>query len=389
MKKYYFNILQVILWISLLIWGWTSPIFAAIKQINDCHIYSQYWRLVIETSQPIRYHMFTLENPNRLVVDIINSHLVPIFLHQPPLVYNTPIQNMRSSMHDQNIRIVFDLKIPIKVKSCTLKRINQQDYHLVLNLLPSSVHWRVKKIENKKKLLIQPKKKIKRRVVVVIDPGHGGKDPGATGFLGTPEKNIVLQISKALAKDVNAQPGFIAQLTRRSDDYLSLRQRLFIARKYKADIFVAIHADAYKIRSAHGASVFSLSKRGATSEAARWLAQRENASELVGGLELKDKTHLLKSVLISLSQTVTIRESLLIGQCILHALGNVEPLHHRCVEQADFVVLKSPDIPSVLIETGFISNASEEKKLRSLTYQRKIAAAIMRGIRTYFAPTLN
>lgn len=221
-------------------------------------------------------------------------------------------------------------------------------------------------------------------MVIVIDPGHGGKDPGATGVAGTHEKNIVLSISKILQSLINQQKGFHAVLTRSQDEYIPLRTRLEIARKYKADMFVAIHADAWKDRDARGVSVFALSQRGATSEAARWLAARENQSELMGGVELQDKSHLLKSVLINLSQTATIRASLMIGADLMEAIKPIATLHHDRVEQAAFVVLKSPDIPSLLVETGFLSNPKEEKNLRNPQYQHKLAQAIMSGIRRYF-----
>lgn len=190
----------------------------------------------------------------------------------------------------------------------------------------------------------------------MIDPGHGGKDPGASGVRGTHEKDVVLAISKKLAALINRQPGFRAVLTRSTDRYIPLRTRLAIARKYKADMFVAIHADAWKERDAKGVSVFALSSRGATSEAARWIANRENKSELMGGVALQDKSNMLKSVLINLSQTATVRASLKIGDNLLEAFRHITTLHHSRVEQAAFVVLKSPDIPSLLVETGFLSN---------------------------------
>jgi N-acetylmuramoyl-L-alanine amidase len=225
-----------------------------------------------------------------------------------------------------------------------------------------------------------------RDVVVVIDPGHGGKDPGAVGGQHTQEKHVVLQIAKRLKAMVNRQLGMKAYLTRRGDYYVPLRRRLALARKYKADIFISIHADAYLNRRSHGASVFSLSQRGATSEAARWIAAKENYSEL-GGVdlsELDDDNGVLRSVLIDLSQTATIGSSLSLGEKVLGDLDDIAELHHKKVEQARFVVLKSPDIPSILVETGFISNYSEERLLRSKAYQNKLATSILKGIRHYF-----
>ena len=223
-----------------------------------------------------------------------------------------------------------------------------------------------------------------QKIIIVIDPGHGGKDPGATGPRGHHEKKVVLAIAKCLQQQINSYRGFRAVLTRGDDRYLTLRYRLALARKYHGDMFVAIHADAFINTSARGASVFALSQRGATSEAARWLAQRENQSELMGGVDLADKDRTLRSVLIDLSQTATIGASLKIGSGIIQNLKAVVPMHARRVEQAAFVVLKSPDIPSLLIETGFISNPTEEQQLILHTHQKKVAKAIAQGIVQYF-----
>lgn len=222
------------------------------------------------------------------------------------------------------------------------------------------------------------------KIIVVIDPGHGGKDPGATGPHGIQEKNVVLAISKVLQKQINANPLYTAKLTRSGDYYLTLRQRLKVARKDKADFFIAIHADAYMNNDADGASVYALSQSGATSEAARWMADQENYSELGEVKGFNGKSYLVRSVLLDLSQTVTISQSLQIGYVLLHALKNVTSLHHAIVEQARFVVLKSPDIPSLLVETGFITNPREEARLSSSTYQAKLANALSEGIFSYF-----
>lgn len=227
------------------------------------------------------------------------------------------------------------------------------------------------------------KTKGRRNVIVVIDPGHGGKDPGARGPHNSSEKHIVLAISKELQRQLNAYPGIHAVLTRNGDYFLELRQRLRIARKYKAELFIAIHADAAYNNTAHGASVFALSQRGASSEAARWLAERENYSEL-GQVSLEDKNYQLRSVLLDLSQTATINQSLQVGQTILCGLERVCTLHCRQVEQARFVVLKSPDIPSLLVETGFISNPQEEWRLNHPAYQRQLAQAMAQGIKAFF-----
>jgi len=222
-----------------------------------------------------------------------------------------------------------------------------------------------------------------KKAVVVIDAGHGGKDPGAMGSYSVREKTVVLAIAKRLKTLIDATPGMKGVLTRRGDYFIQLRQRLNMARKYNADIFVAVHADAYRHRWATGASIYALSLRGASSEAARWLAEKENTSEL-GGVKLTNKTQMLREVLLDLSQTATINASLILGNTVLAQLGHITKLHHDSVEQAPFVVLKSPDIPSILVESGFISNPGEARKLSSPHYQQQLARAIFEGIKRYF-----
>jgi len=399
------------IFIVLLCLAWSTIVMAGINQIVDLRVKpsSEHARIIFDATDPIIYHHFILQRPDRMVLDIDHAHLVRAF--ERNLLKSTPIEDIRSGIHKNNrLRIVFDLKYKVKVRTFTLKPSKKHPhYRLVMDIswkgssavkssistsdnrpiyrtkfAPTYKVYKSSANKNPKPMRLIPVPQRSSRVIIVIDPGHGGKDPGATGSGGTHEKNIVLKISKDLKRKINRQPGFIAYLTRKGDYYLTLRQRLAIARRYKADMFIAIHADAYRDRDAHGASVFALSRRGATSEAARWLAKRENESELMGGVDLADKTNLLKSVLINLSQTATIRAGLRIGQQIIHALGNFARLHHRRVEQAAFVVLKSPDIPSLLIETGFISNPKEERKLKNRAYQQRIASALMQGIRSYF-----
>ncbi|MEM7466292.1 MAG: N-acetylmuramoyl-L-alanine amidase [Pseudomonadota bacterium] len=224
-----------------------------------------------------------------------------------------------------------------------------------------------------------------RDVVVAIDAGHGGRDVGAIGPNGTYEKNIVLEISQELAREINRQPGMRAILTRKNDEYVALRERMRRARYQQADLFISIHADAFKDRRVHGSSVYVLSQHGASSEAARWLAENENAADLVGGVHLHDKDDVVKSVLIDLSQTASIDASIDAADTVLSALKKVGKVHKRTVQHAGFMVLKSPDIPSLLVETAFISNPTEEKRLRSKTYQRKLAYAITSGVVNYFS----
>lgn len=339
-------------------------------------------------SSSTQYRTFVLHNPNRFVVDIKNTR-----------TYQRLHLSMRDSAingfnyathHDGVFRIVFRLNSLAMPRTRIMGNPRTHQIGLQIIFQKSSQDYPVKTTP-----VIVPKTVLSdttidstntnhRNIIVVVDPGHGGKDPGATGPGGTHEKTIVLAISKKLKYWIDKQPGFHAELTRKGDYFLTLRQRLRIARKDKADMFIAVHADTWRNTTAGGVSVFALSQKGATSEAARWLAARENASELMGGVNLNDKSHLLKSVLINLSQAATIRVSLEIGADLIHKIRPIARLHHPRVEQAAFVVLKSPDIPSLLIETGFLSNPNEERRLRSASYQNKLAHAIMQGIRQYF-----
>jgi len=406
--------LQLFIWVCLfyLPTSFASSIYFSSPNIN---IHKNYYRISFSTNQPFKYHALALTHPDRIVFDIENGRLNMAV--NESWLKSTPIKGIRvGKFNAHTLRIVFDLKQPMKAKSY-IQKDSENKYNFIIDLykLSSKESARLTQLHSirdirskiirsaeslfktqakrsKAQIPVAPKPTITTSqtsfkphdVVIVIDPGHGGKDPGATGPRGIHEKNVVLKISKDLSRLINRQPGFKAVLTRTGDYYIGLRQRLAIARKYKPDMFVAIHADAYKNRQAYGASVFALSEHGATSEAGRWLAQRENASELMGGVNLANKDHLLQSVLISLSQNATIRMSLLMGQDIINALRPVTPLHHGKVEQAAFIVLKSPDIPSFLIETGFISNPTEERNLNNPQYERHMAAAITKGIKNYF-----
>ena len=305
------------------------------------------------------YRSFTLSDPDRFVVDLLNTSqntTVPSLPFQ-----QTPIKQLRVAYHTPTtLRIVMDLSRPLQ--SQVHKALVNGHQELQIKLFddsqqpltpsPSTV---VKPTPTpvvttpSKPVVIDDKLDRPSQVIVVIDPGHGGKDPGATGVRGTHEKDVVLSISKKLYRLINQQPDFKAYLTRDSDYYLTLRQRLVLARQYRADMFVAIHADAFHKKSAKGVSVFALSSKGATSEAARWLAEKENQSELIGGVELSDKNQMLQSVLIDLSQAATIRSSLQVGSTIIDSLQQFATMHDHKVDQAAFVVLKSPDIPSLLI----------------------------------------
>ena len=364
-----------------------SMVFANTRSLTtiSTHQLTKEWRMVLNFSgtSPLNYHTFTLTNPDRLVIDLANTKASVNLatLHWD----NTPLKRLRSARHGQDgLRLVLDLKTPVTsaIKQSTLGR--QQQLTITLQGASVAALSAPRIIKPPQPVTSSAAPKRSSDIIVVIDPGHGGKDPGATGVKGTHEKTVVLSISKKLYRLINQQPGFKAYLTRDTDRYLTLRQRLAIARQRKADMFVAIHADAFHNKAAKGASVFALSTKGATSEAARWLADRENQSELIGGVELSDKTQVLQSVLINLSQTATIRSSIEIGEVIIESLKTFAHLHDDDVDQAAFVVLKSPDIPSLLIETGFLSNPQEEQRLRTQSYQNKVAQSIKHGIVSYF-----
>ncbi len=334
-------------------------------------------RVTMTLNQNKTPRVFALSNPERLVIDLEDTQLAVNLKNIN--VARTPVRNIRSGHPKPGmLRLVVDTGSRAKFKVLS----QPMDTQVIIDFSAGT-----KKIKS----LAQTHKQVvaalptAHDIVVVIDPGHGGKDPGAIGDAGTQEKNVVLSISRQLAEIINQQPNMRAVLTRNGDYFITLRQRLRLARKGKADLFVAIHADSYFNSHARGVSVYALSQHGATSEAARWLARRDNYSEL-GGVDLRDlgdQSYLLRSVLIDLAQTATITDSLRLGTSILDALDRVTDLHYARVEQAPFMVLKSPDIPSILVETGFISNAKEELRLRDRGYQAKIAQALFDGIRFY------
>ena len=356
-------------------------------------------RVVFDLSDRADFTTFLLKNPDRLVIDLKNTKqsYVPVI----PSLIGTPIQNIRYAQQPQNIlRVVLDLTQSLSYTSQLLPPSTQQAYRLVIDLTNNNSTLSKPILSNKKVVTTLSNKKIAkpptiqarktnksvplRDIVIAIDAGHGGKDPGAIGKLGTKEKDIVLAIARKLAKLVNSEPGMRAYLTRKKDIFISLRQRIKRARIQKADMFISIHADAFDKPSARGASVFVLSERGASSEAAQMLADKENAADLVGGISLEDKDDLLASVLLDLSQTASLEASLEVAQTVLFGLKRVGNTHKKQVESASFVVLKSPDIPSILVETAFISNPAEERKLRTKGHQNKLALAMMSGIRNYF-----
>ncbi|MDY6942708.1 MAG: N-acetylmuramoyl-L-alanine amidase [Pseudomonadota bacterium] len=333
-------------------------------------------RVVFDLSGPADHRLFSLSAPERLVIDMDRASMTAV----PPQFDDATgaVRNIRSGVRDgQDLRIVLDLSRSIRPNSFVMGPSGDHGHRLVVDLLYES------SVDPVLKAAVKLPEVNTRRLVVAIDAGHGGKDPGAIGRYRTQEKDVVLAIARELKGVIQSDPGMKAVMIRDGDYFLPLRQRIEKARQHGADIFVSIHADAFHRPDARGSSVYVLSDRGASDEAARWLAERENAADLVGGVSLSDKDDLLKHVLLDLSQTATIDASLGLGEKVLGELGDVGRLHKSDVQQAGFVVLKSPDIPSILVETAFLSNPTEEKKLRSVAHQRKIAQAIYVGIRQY------
>ncbi|WP_434608010.1 N-acetylmuramoyl-L-alanine amidase [Pseudomonas sp. R1-7] len=356
-------------------------------------------RLVFDLTGPVQHSVFTLTAPDRLVIDI-NGASLGAPLNVPTA--NTPITAMRSAQRTPtDLRVVIDLKQAVTPKSFTLAPNAQYGNRLVVDLFdnpadaapapppPTKVATlpAVPVTPTEPAIKLPPAPAGKRDIIVVIDAGHGGEDPGASGSRGQREKDVVLAIARELQRQVNGMKGFRAELTRTGDYFIPLRGRTEIARKKGADLFVSIHADAAPSKAAFGASVFALSDRGATSETARWLADSENRSDLIGGagnVSLDDKDRMLAGVLLDLSMTASLTSSLNVGQKVLSNIGRITPLHKQRVEQAGFMVLKSPDIPSILVETGFISNANEASKLSSSSHQQALARSISSGVRQFF-----
>jgi N-acetylmuramoyl-L-alanine amidase len=401
---------QVLVWYVLWFLGITG-LYAA--ELNNITLAEQPGKttLNITINGAFTHQIFTLSNPSRVVLDLKNTNLAMDMRKKG--INNSLISQMRSGkLNEQQLRLVFDVRQNVHVRSVPWQskgRLQGLHIELIQNSnkvvvarpnpnikLPikiATAHVKTSQTSPSRilhdtpiKVSNSPSNKYLRDIVVVLDAGHGGKDPGARGPGNSKEKYVVLAITLKLKQLIDKQPGMRAVLTRSGDYYVGLRQRLDIARKYNGDIFVSIHADAFNNPHSNGASVFALSQGGATSEAARWIAEKENYSEL-GGVNLvglDDTNGVVRSVLIDLSQTATINASLQIGGRVLSQLNHFTNLHNIKVEQARFMVLKSPDIPSILVETGFISNPREEKNLASSAYQTRLSQAIFQGIKTYF-----
>ncbi|NGM88593.1 AMIN domain-containing protein [Parapusillimonas sp. SGNA-6] len=391
----------------------------------------EYTRVTLEMDSELKAQHFTLENPDRLVVDIeglsmnrtIND-LVSKIRPNDPYISAVRVGQNRPDV----VRLVMDLKQPIAPQVFTLKPIGEYKYRLVLDLYPkvaqdpllaimdssdtdplaevledlaqnSGPEVPVPSVDGQKLPPVAKKPKAPvvpppgtateprqaRPILVALDPGHGGEDPGAVGRNGTREKDIVLAIARRLKKLIDAQPNMRAYLTRDNDYFVPLQVRVQKARRVKADLFISIHADAWIKPSARGSSVFALSQNGATSAAARWMAKRENDADLIGGVNLGSHNKQVAQVLLDLSTAAQINDSIRVGDQVLGEIGKINRLHKKRVERAGFAVLKAPDIPSILVETAFISNPEEERLLRSPAHQDRLARAVLEGVNGYFA----
>ncbi|CAA0081887.1 N-acetylmuramoyl-L-alanine amidase AmiC [Zhongshania aliphaticivorans] len=364
---------------------WSAALQAA--EIRDVRFWRapDHSRVVFDLSGSVEHELITLDKPDRLVIDIQNTKLSS---DTSKLEFaNSPISRLRhAEKPNGTLRIVFDLNNAVQVRSFLLAASGDLQDRLVVDFLDSgqgagasasakpSAPKVVKSVENSSH----------RNVVIAIDAGHGGEDPGAIGPGRIKEKDVVYKIAQRLQERFERKKGYQVVMIRDGDYYVGLAKRRDLARKAQADFFVSIHADAFTNPSANGSSVYALSKRGATSASARILAQRENKADLVGGVSLSDKDQVLAGVLTDLSMTATLDASLSVGGQLLGEMGKISRLHSKRVEQAGFAVLKSPDIPSLLVETGFISNPHEASKLKSSNYQSQMAQAIYEGIDRYF-----
>jgi N-acetylmuramoyl-L-alanine amidase len=386
----------------------------AFDQIVGTRIWpaKDYTRVTLESKAEIRYTLFSIDNPGRLVLDLQNIEMSAVLadLNNKVTGEDPYIERLRVGPNRPGVtRVVLDLKSAVKAQAFVLKPVADYGYRLVLDIYPAvEPDPLLALIESDASrqspaptaapagkvnaqaaapapLPPEDRAQVARLATIVIDAGHGGEDPGARGRRGSQEKDVTLSIARRLKAMMEAEPGFRVVMTRDGDFYLPLATRVQKARRVKADLFVSIHADAFVKPHARGSSVFALSERRATSEAARWLAKKENDADLIGGVNLDVKDRYLAQTLLDLSQTATISDSLKLGRQVLSELGAINTLHKPRVEQASFAVLKSPDVPSILVETAFISNPEEEMRLNDEAYQDKLARAILNGIRRYFA----
>ncbi len=338
-------------------------------------------RVVLDLSGSAQHTLSIMKNPDRVVLDVSGARLAG-GARTAPAGAGAVKQVRMASRPSGELRIVFDLTHPIHAKSFLTRPNDHYGYRLVVDLNGEAGGDAVSKPDAPVK--VEHARPEARDLIIAIDAGHGGEDPGAIGKNGTREKDVVLAIARALEQRIDAEPGMRAVLTRDGDYFVPLRDRMRRARAKQADLFVSVHADSIRDRTVDGSSVYILSQRGATDEASRWLAERENASDLIGGVSLDDKGDVLASVLLDLSQSASLNASQVAAEHVLHQLNQVGEIRKPQVQQARFMVLKSPDIPSMLVETAYISNPQEEQRLRGAAHQAKLAGAIYQGVRSYF-----
>lgn len=361
------------------------PFSVSAAQIRNARLWrsDEKLRLVFDLSGPVRYKTFTLSAPERLIIDVSGANLSGDFSE---LALNgTVIRSIRSGPFGQgDTRIVLDLSNPVLLNSFLLAPQDGQSHRLVLDLVTAKTSPVTTMVPRE-----TPKSGAhpKRDIIVVVDPGHGGKDPGAVGAKGEREKDVVLSIAQLLGKRLKKEKGFDVKLVRNDDFFVPLRKRVEIARQHKADMFISVHADAAPRLTASGASVYCLSEGGATSATARFMAQRENGADLLGAtslLNLRDRDPMLAGVILDMSMNATIAASLQLGNTVLGSLAGITTLHQKRVEQAGFAVLKSPDVPSILVETGFISNVRDSQRLVTARHQQAVADGLFEGLQRYF-----
>ena len=373
----------------------TLPLGAYATQIRNARLWrsDDKLRLVFDLSGPVQYKTFSLTSPDRLIIDLSGAGLSGDFSQLA--LKNSGITSIRSGHFGKSdTRIVLDLVAPMQLNSFVLPPQDGQGHRLVLDLTNATHAPRQIAAELAPLVVPADKAHPKRDIIVVVDPGHGGKDPGAVGSKGQREKDVVLSIAQLLAKRLKREKGFAVKLVRNDDFFVPLRKRVDIARKHKADMFISVHADAAPRLTASGASVYALSQGGATSATARFMAQRENGADLLGAttlLNLKDKDPMLAGVILDMSMNATIASSLQLGSAVLGSLQSITSLHQKRVEQAGFAVLKSPDVPSILVETGFISNARDAQRLVTARHQQAVADRLFEGLKQYFQknPPIN
>lgn len=411
------TLLRIFLLCGLLASGWAQAL-----QLSATRLWPSpdYTRITLEATQPVAHKSFSLANPDRLVIDLEGVEPgAPLDALSSQLAADDPyIAAIRVGTNRPGVmRLVIDLKIPVKPSIFQLQPLGQYGHRLVMDLYPAKAATSAQSgstqlnssqaspvqsiqaeppapavVESPQSAMIEPRKpagasgpKYARLITVAIDAGHGGEDPGAIGAAGSHEKAITLALAKKLKRKLDAQENMRGVLIRDGDYFVPLGQRVVKARALKADLFLSIHADAFIKPHARGSSVFALSEGGASSAAARWLAKKENDADLIGGMNIDVKDPSLKRTLIDLTQTTTINDSMKLGHAVLKEIGGINTLHKAHVEQAGFAVLKAPDIPSILVETAFISNPEEERRLNDPAYQDTLVDAIVNGIKAYFA----